>query len=324
MSKNPSSKYHASLAIEELFQQPTQQQHNWLLTYIDVFVLIIMLVITLIALSDFETEQKAKTTKKSQSAQKQIKKPTQPDKKISKKSIKKVSNDTKPKKDALEIQEKQVIQKPVIKQKKQAQPLKQKKPELAKTTKQETSTIEPQQKIKQETAIIEPQQNIEQIEHKPRLESQLTDDRLQKQLKKTVNQLGLTDSVNMKVTQGYAQLEIQDKILFKSSEATLLNAGKALLKKLTPLLGQSSGLIYIEGHTDNRPIKTVRFPSNWELGAARATSVLHYLASQKLKSSRMRAITYGDTKPIADNKTAEGRGKNRRVSIVIKISDKID
>ena len=147
---------------------------------------------------------------------------------------------------------------------------------------------------------------------------------MQKQLKETVEQLGLTDSVDMKVTQGYAQLEIQDKILFKSSEATLLNAGEALLKKLTPLLGQSSGLIYIEGHTDNRPIKTIRFPSNWELGAARATSVLHYLASQKLETSRLRAITYGDTKPIADNKTREGRGKNRRVSIVIKISDKFD
>ena len=75
-----------------------------------------------------------------------------------------------------------------------------------------------------------------------------------------MKQLGLTDSVDMKVTQGYAQLEIQDKILFKSSESTLLNAGEALLKKLIPLLSHSSGLIYIEGHTDNRPIKTVRFP----------------------------------------------------------------
>jgi len=321
MSSTPSSKYHASLAIEELFQQPSQQQHNWLLTYIDVFVLIIMLVITLIALSDFETEQKAKKT---QSPQKQIKKPTQPKKTITKKSIKQVSNGKKLKTESIEKQKKQDIQKPVIKQKKQAQTLKQKKPELAKTIKQKTAIIKPQHKIKQQTAIIEPQQNIEQIEHKPKLESQLSDDTLQKQLKKTVEQLGLTDAVDMKVTQGYAQLEIQDKILFKSSEATLLNAGEVLLKKLTPLLDQSSGLIYIEGHTDNRPIKTAKFPSNWELGAARATSVLHYLASQKLKASRLRAITYGDTKPIADNKTAEGRGKNRRVSIVIKISDKID
>ncbi len=318
MSSTPSDKYQASLSIEELFQQPSQQHNNWLLTYIDVFVLIVMLVITLIALSDFESKEKVKNA---QSSQQQIKKSKQSKIIISKKPIKKVLNTKKQKKDPIEIQEKQEIQEPVIKQNEQAQPLKQKK-------------SEPPTIIKQKTAISEPKQSIEQIEPKPepepepepksKHENEQSDDSLQKQLKETVDQLGLTDSVNMKVTQGYAQLEIQDKILFKSSEATLLNAGEALLKKLTPLLGQSSGLIYIEGHTDNRPIKTSRFPSNWELGAARATSVLHYLASQKLKASRLRAITYGDTKPIADNKTKEGRGKNRRVSIVIKISDKIN
>ncbi|NOQ76740.1 MAG: OmpA family protein, partial [Methylococcaceae bacterium] len=60
------------------------------------------------------------------------------------------------------------------------------------------------------------------------------------------------------------------------------------------------------------------------LGAARATSVLHYLASQDLNANRLRAITYGSTKPIADNKTRQGREKNRRVSLIIKVSDKID
>ena len=315
MSSTPSGKYQASLSIEELFQQPSQQHNNWLLTYIDVFVLIVMLVITLIALSDFESEEKVKNA---QSSQKQIKKPIPSKTPLTKKPIKKVLNAKKPKKEPIEIQ---IIQEPAIKHKTQTQTIKQIKSEPPSTTiKQETATIEPKQNFEQ----IEHKPTIEYIEHTPKQESKLIDDSLQKQLKETVEQLGLTDSVNMNVTQGYAQLEIQDKILFKSSEATLLNAGEALLKKLTPLLGQSSGLIYIEGHTDNRPIKTTRFPSNWELGAARATSVLHYLASQKLEGSRLRAITYGDTKPIADNKTREGRGKNRRVSIVIKISDKFD
>ena len=308
MSSTPSSKYQASLSIEELFQQQSQLQNNWLLTYIDVFVLIIMLVITLIALSDFETEQ---TIKKTQAPQKQITKQVAPKKVLEKKSIKKVSINKELKKEPLDIQEKQGIQEPVVKRKKQAQTFEQKKPQQPAI-------------IKQENVIIEPKQNFEQIAHIPKQESQSSDDTLQKQLKETVEQLGLTDSVDMKVAQGYAQFEIQDKILFKSSEATLLNAGEAMLKKLTPLLGQSSGLIYIEGHTDDRPIKTSRFPSNWELGASRATIVLHYLASQKLKASRLRAITYGDTKPIADNKTKEGREKNRRVRIVIKTSDKIN
>jgi chemotaxis protein MotB len=147
---------------------------------------------------------------------------------------------------------------------------------------------------------------------------------LQTQLQKTIDELGLTDAINMKVSLGYAQLEIQDKVLFQSSESNLLVAGETLLKKLAPLLIKSSGLIYIEGHTDNRPIKTQRFPSNWELGSSRATSVLHFLSSQKLDTSRMRAVTYADTKPIEDNETEHGREKNRRVSLVIKVSDKIN
>jgi len=81
-------------------------------------------------------------------------------------------------------------------------------------------------------------------------------------------------------------------------------------------------LILIEGHTDNLPIKTPQFPSNWELGSARATSVLHFLTSQQLDSSRMRATTYADTLPIADNSTSAGREKNRRVSILIKVSER--
>ncbi|MDP1665678.1 MAG: OmpA family protein [Methylobacter sp.] len=144
---------------------------------------------------------------------------------------------------------------------------------------------------------------------------------LQQQLTKAIDEFGLNKAVSIKVTQGYAQLEIQDKVLFKSSEADLTASGGALLKRLMPLLKQSVGLILIEGHTDNIPIKTAQFPSNWELGASRATSVLHFLVLQQLDSNRLRAITYADTMPIADNSTQEGREKNRRVNILIKFSE---
>jgi len=167
MSNTSSRKHQASLSIEELFQEPSQHQQNWLLTYIDVFVLIVMLVITLIALSDFETEQ---NIKKSQSPQKQIKKPTPTKKTITKKSSKKISNDNKPKKEAIEIREKRVIPEPIIKQKTQDQILESKKPELPKIIEQKTASIEPQQKIKPETAITEPQQKKEQIEQIEQIE----------------------------------------------------------------------------------------------------------------------------------------------------------
>ena len=297
------------MSIEEIYQQSNNQQQNWLLTYIDVFVLIIMLVITLMALSDFETEQK--NTKK-QIIQQQPKTPAAVKKSRSSiADIKIPTTHPDPSNSSAENQQKQPPLPP---------PFLEPKPSQVFQPKKQTPT--PKEEIIEAKNIdkpeVKPSQTDQQQDHP------LSEEKIQNQLRKTIEELGLIDAVDMKVTHGYAQLEIQDKILFKSSAATLLDKGAALLKKLIPLLAKSSGLIYIEGHTDNRPIKTTTFPSNWELGAARATSVLHFLASQKLNASRLRAITYGDTKPIADNSTEEGREQNRRVSLVIKVSDKID
>ncbi len=74
----------------------------------------------------------------------------------------------------------------------------------------------------------------------------------------------------------------------------------------------------IEGHTDNIPISTSQFPSNWELSVARATNVLRYmLKNYEIEPNSISATGYGEFRPTADNGTAEGRGKNRRVDIVL-------
>lgn len=74
----------------------------------------------------------------------------------------------------------------------------------------------------------------------------------------------------------------------------------------------------IEGHTDNVPIRTPRYPSNWELSTARAVNVLRYFTEQEnLHASRFSAVGYGDTQPVASNDTAEGRAKNRRVALIL-------
>ncbi len=292
MSHSEFSRVQASLSIEELFEQPNHHQQQWLLTYLDVFVLIIMLVITLLAISGFETKQQLNTQLISK------KKATKPSPKKFKTTLEKPTEDNRS-----NIGHVTVIEKTL-------------------TQSHTPQPIESQQLPFKINPVVDDKKQQKEIKHQ--INNKQSDESLHQRLAQTVDELGLTDAVKMKVSSGYAQLEIQDKILFKSSNATLLVAGGTLLKKLVPLLEQSSGLIYIEGHTDNRPIKTTRYPSNWELGAARATSVLHYLTSQKLESTRLRAITYGDTKPIADNSTKLGREKNRRVSIVIKVSDKID
>lgn len=274
----------ASESIEELLQQTEQPQPNWLITYLDVFVLIIMLIVTLISLSDIKTETKLEKKfilqRNSQSSPLAVKKLSLiPSKVIPTEKIQEIRGVTK----------KELLSPPPILLAPQIPP------PLPNNTNKKTPPPTP-----------------------------LSKDKSAAQLNQTIEELGLLDSVSIKISKGYAQLEIQDKILFKSSEANLLTEGAGLLNKITHLLDHSTGLIYIEGHTDNRPIKTIKFPSNWELGAARATSVLHYLASQNIDVTRLRAITYGATKPRADNSTDEGRERNRRVSLVLKIQNKAE
>ena len=82
-----------------------------------------------------------------------------------------------------------------------------------------------------------------------------------------------------------------------------------------------AGTILVEGHTDNIPIETSQFPSNWELGAARASSVVKFLVSQGMDQQRLRAISYADTQPRASNDTASGRQQNRRVAMLLRMPD---
>tara|TARA_R100000306_G_C4382163_1_gene146022 strand:+ start:26443 stop:27222 length:780 start_codon:yes stop_codon:yes gene_type:complete len=116
---------------------------------------------------------------------------------------------------------------------------------------------------------------------------------------------------------GFAELEIGSNVLFDSGDAVLLTSGEDVLRALVPILQKSSGAILIEGHTDSNPIQTARFSSNWDLAASRATEVLQFLAENGIEGSRLRAISYGATKPVAGNDTEENRAKNRRVSMVI-------
>jgi chemotaxis protein MotB len=75
--------------------------------------------------------------------------------------------------------------------------------------------------------------------------------------------------------------------------------------------------VQVEGNTDNRPINTEEFPSNWELSAARAASVVHLMTRTGVSPSRMSAVGYAEHRPVADNNTAKGRAANRRVTLVI-------
>jgi len=112
-------------------------------------------------------------------------------------------------------------------------------------------------------------------------------------------------------------LEIDSNVLFNSGEAELTRAGIAVLEKLLPVLQMAEGRFVIEGHTDDQPIGTAKYPSNWELGAARATEVLQFFVIEGMDETRVRAVSYGATQPRVPNDSASNRRKNRRVNLII-------
>jgi len=116
-------------------------------------------------------------------------------------------------------------------------------------------------------------------------------------------------------------LRIDDSLLFFSGNAELRYAGMMLLKELTPILTSFSGQLSIEGHTDDLPINTLQFPSNWELSSARALAVLRFLDDDGLDPGKMRAVAYADSQPLSPNANSTARAANRRVEIVLREAD---
>ncbi|HPC35767.1 MAG TPA: flagellar motor protein MotB [Candidatus Marinimicrobia bacterium] len=118
-------------------------------------------------------------------------------------------------------------------------------------------------------------------------------------------------------------IKIPTEISFASGKADLNPGIFPILNKLAPMIAQSNFPIAIEGHTDNVPIKSEVFPSNWELSSARSTQVVRYFIGLGLPADRFRAIGYADTRPRASgktieeaNQTEEQRAQNRRVEII--------
>jgi chemotaxis protein MotB len=112
-------------------------------------------------------------------------------------------------------------------------------------------------------------------------------------------------------------IEINDSILFPAGQSKLQTASSSAMGAIAQVLADTDFPITIEGHTDNVPISTPQFPSNWELSAMRATTVLRLFNDSGVGAERLTAIGYGETRPIETNTTTEGRARNRRVSILI-------
>lgn len=113
------------------------------------------------------------------------------------------------------------------------------------------------------------------------------------------------------------EIEMKERLLFESGAARLSSAALRALREMVKTLARIPSHLQIEGHTDNVPIATAAFPSNWELSAARAASVVHYLSRSGIEPWRMAAVGLGEHRPITENSDEKGRAANRRVTIVV-------
>lgn len=133
-----------------------------------------------------------------------------------------------------------------------------------------------------------------------------------------LGELAAEPGINVKYEKQGARISFEDALLFDFGKAEINSSGLAFLDKIAALAQEISGLVRVEGYTDNVPIHTYRFPSNWDLSTARAVSVVKYLVEiGKVKPQRLSAVGYGESRPLVPNDSAANRARNRRVEIVL-------
>ncbi len=143
-------------------------------------------------------------------------------------------------------------------------------------------------------------------------------DGVKSQLEDTLKEEIQSDLVHVTEDARGVTVSLAEAGFFDSGSAAVKAAGLPILARISEKLLQVTQNLRVEGHTDNTPIHTAMFPSNWELSTARATNVLQYLINNaQLPPQRLSAVGYGEYRPTASNDTLQGRAANRRVDLVI-------
>lgn len=163
----------------------------------------------------------------------------------------------------------------------------------------------------------------------PKVESNETDSKeekaeaLEETLSTVLDNMGLEDQVGLERIDGEVVMRFPNELAFPSGSSGITDEFAAILNRVAPVINQTEGEVQVAGHTDNVPVSASSpYISNWDLSAARATSVLHFLINQNnTDPSRMVIQGYGDSRPLDSNDTPEGRSNNRRVEITIKMAE---
>jgi chemotaxis protein MotB len=142
-------------------------------------------------------------------------------------------------------------------------------------------------------------------------------DQVAEQVLRAMGSLVAAGEVNVRRYQNWVAVDISTDILFGSGVARVSDTAIPVLQHLADALKPFPNAIRVEGHTDNRPIKTATFPSNWELSAARAASVVHLFMDRGVAADRLAVMGFGQYRPTTSNDNITGRNANRRVAVVI-------
>ncbi len=141
--------------------------------------------------------------------------------------------------------------------------------------------------------------------------------RMQRQVQDAMQSLIDAKLVTVRRENMWLEIEINTDILFPSGAGEFSPTAEPVLDKLAQVLKPFPNPIRVEGHTDDRPIRTASFPSNWELSAARAASVVHQFTRQGIDPLRLEIVGFGEFHPRQPNGTIEGRNANRRVVVLV-------
>ncbi len=139
-----------------------------------------------------------------------------------------------------------------------------------------------------------------------------------KELQQKAEELDMAEDINVRITENGLLIQLGDKILFDVGEAELKSIAFPLLDIVGKTIRKKAGLVLVSGHTDNIPIHTEKYPSNWELSSARALSVVKYLIEKAgVPPELLGATGYSEYKPIVENTSLANRRRNRRVEFLV-------
>ncbi|MDP3815841.1 flagellar motor protein MotD [Pseudomonas sp.] len=175
-------------------------------------------------------------------------------------------------------------------------------------------TIKPIPVGEQKPRTSEPDRPVAEEEPKQAADSLVS---IASSIREAFGELIQTEQLRVSGNELWIEIELSSSLLFTSGDAIPNAAAFDIIEKVAKILAPYENPIHVEGFTDNLPIQTAQFPTNWELSTARAASIVRMLAMDGVSPGRLAAVGYGEFQPVADNASAEGRGRNRRVVLVI-------